>query len=102
MNVLFEESAVRYEGEMTTIDLVADSGNQVRRGFCPTCGAQMFSKTVEPAGQPMRVRAGTLDDPDLVAPSAIIWSDSAPNWALLDPALPHHPKGPDSLPSNRG
>ena len=50
VNVLFPEQAVRYEGEMTTLRLIADSGNTVERGFCPQCGAQMYSKTVEPAG----------------------------------------------------
>ena len=93
VNVLFAEVSVRYEGEMTTLRLTADSGNTVERGFCPQCGAQMYSKTLEPAGLPMRVRAGTLDDPELMAPSAIIWADSAPSWAPLDPKLPRHPKG---------
>lgn len=96
VNVLFPESAVAYSGEMTTLRLVADSGNTVERGFCPRCGAQMFSRTVEPAGQPMRVRAGTLDDPDLQAPQAYIWVDSAPVWAAFDPGLPRFTKGPGS------
>jgi len=42
----------------------------------------------------MRVRAGTLDDPELMAPTAIIWADSAPRWATFDPHLPRYPKGP--------
>ena len=94
VNVLFPEEAVRYTGEMTKLRLTADSGNVVERGFCPTCGSQMYSKTVTPAGMPMRVRAGTLDDPELMAPTAIIWADSAPSWAPLDLQLPRHPKGP--------
>jgi hypothetical protein len=94
MNVQFPEAAVRYEGPIATFRMIADSGNTVERGFCPTCGAQMYSKTIEPAGLPIRIRAGTLDNPELMAPTAIIWADSAPKWALLDPALPHHPKGP--------
>jgi hypothetical protein len=93
VNVLFPEQAVAYEGEMTTLRLIADSGNTVERGFCPKCGAQMYSKTLDPPGLPMRVRAGTLDDPELMAPTAIIWAASAPSWAPLDPDLPHHPKG---------
>jgi hypothetical protein len=97
VNVLFPEDAVTYSGEMTRLRLTADSGNTVERGFCPTCGSQMFSRTVEPAGtQPIRVRAGTLDDPELCAPSAHIWVDSAPSWACLDPALPRFRKGPGS------
>jgi len=93
VNVLFPEEAVVYEGAVSTIELVADSGNRVERGFCPQCGAQMYSKTLEPAGMPIRVRAGTLDDPELIAPQAIIWAASAPRWAVLDPALPHHARG---------
>ncbi len=96
VNILFPEEAVHYLGEMTRLSMIADSGNTVERGFCPKCGSQMYSRTVEPKGQPMRVRAGTLDDPELIAPNAIIWADSAPSWAPLDPALPHHAKGPGS------
>ena len=93
VNVLFAEEAVRYMGELTTIRLTADSGNTVERGFCPVCGAQMYSRTVDPPGLPIRVRAGTLDDPELMAPQAQIWVSSAPSWAPLDPDLPQYPKG---------
>ncbi len=96
VNILFPEEAVRYEGEVTTFDMIADSGNSVERGFCPKCGSQMYSRTVEPKGLPMRVRAGTLDDPEIAPPTAIIWADSAPSWAPLDPRLPRHPRGPGS------
>ena len=96
VNVLFAEEAVHYTGEMTKLTMIADSGNTVERGFCPTCGAQMYSRTVTPAGMPMRVRAGTLDDPELIAPQYHIWTDSAPSWAALDPALPRYHKGPGS------
>ena len=102
VNILFPEEAVHFSGDITTIELTADSGNTVRRGFCPTCGAQLYSATVNPAGAPMRVRAGVLDDPEIMAPQALIWVDSAPNWATLDPRLPHHPQGPDSPPRPGG
>lgn len=93
VNVLFPEDAVRYEGEMSTFEMIADSGNKVERGFCPSCGAQMYSRTIEPAGLPMRVRAGTLDDPEIMAPQAVIWTESAPSWAPIPADLPNHPKG---------
>jgi hypothetical protein len=94
VNVLFAEDAVSYVGDISKFEMTADSGNAVERGFCPKCGAQMYSRTVSPAGMPIRVRAGTLDDPELIAPQALIWVSSAPSWATLDPALPQHPKGP--------
>ncbi len=96
VNVLFPEDAVRFDGEIATIGKVADSGNTVERGFCPTCGSQIFSRTVEPKGAPIRIRAGTLDNPDLMPPQSTIWTDSAPGWAVFDPLLPRHGRGPDS------
>jgi len=88
-NVFFPEDAVTFEGEITEIEKTADSGNTIRRGFCPKCGSQMYSRTVEPKGVPMRIRAGTLDNPELLAPQAVIWTDSAPSWAQINPDLPH-------------
>lgn len=96
VNVIFPAEAVAYNGEITTIVKTAESGNTVERGFCPQCGSQMYSKTLEPTGLPIRIRAGTLDDPELIAPTAIIWAGSAPSWAELDPNLPQHGKGLDS------
>lgn len=101
VNVLFPEETVQFEGEVATLRSVADSGNVVERGFCPKCGSQMYSRTITAPGLPMRIRAGTLDDPELIAPQAIIWAQSAPSWALLDPALPQHPQGPSSPPLQR-
>ncbi len=99
VNVLFPEDAVTFLGSLSTFDMIADSGNRVERGFCARCGSQMYSRTVEPGGLPMRVRAGTLEQPEICPPSAIIWADSAPAWAVLDPALPRHPKGPPAPPA---
>jgi hypothetical protein len=101
VNVLFPTERVKFEGDFTSIEMVADSGNMVRRGFCPKCGSQLFSATIDPAGMPIRIRSGVLDDPELIAPQAIIWADSAPKWAVLDPALPRFPKGPPPALANR-
>lgn len=93
-NVLFPEGSVTFTGEIATIGKIADSGNSVERGFCPKCGSQLFSRTIEPAGAPIRIRMGTLDDTELMAPQNVIWTSSAPGWAVIDPKLPQFPKGP--------
>jgi hypothetical protein len=102
VNVLFPVEAVRFAGDIGTFEMIADSGNTVERGFCRQCGAQLYSTTLDPAGLPMRVRAGILDNPDLIAPQAIIWTESAPQWAVLDPALPHHARGLPGAPAKKG
>jgi hypothetical protein len=101
VNVLFPAEAISFTGDVSTIEMTADSGNTVRRGFCPGCGSQLYSMTVEPAGLPVRIRAGVLSDQQLIAPQAVIWAESAPKWAILDPALPHFPKGPPPALANK-
>jgi len=96
VNALFPDEAVTFTGEITTIVKTADSGNTVERGFCPECGSQIYSRTTEPKGLPIRIRAGTLDNPGLIAPLAAIWVDSAPGWVAFDPKMPRHRRGPDS------
>lgn len=94
VNVLFPEEAVSITGDLALFTMIADSGNTVERGFCKVCGSQIYSRTVTPKGLPMRVRAGTLDDPELCAPTAAIWTQSAPSWAPIPDHFTRHPKGP--------
>jgi hypothetical protein len=88
VNIVFPAGAVTTTGEVRWYESIADSGNAMRRGFCPTCGTPVFS-FAEARPHLMIVRAGVLDDPAVVRPETIIWTDSAPGWAKLDPALAH-------------
>ncbi len=96
VNVLFPSEAVTYSSEMTTLELIADSGNTVERGFCRVCGSQIYSKTIVGPKQPMRVRAGTLDDPEICPPTSIIWGPSAPSWAPFPKGMTVLEAGPGS------
>jgi len=89
-NVCFPAEAVETNGDVRWHESIADSGNRMRRGFCPTCGTPLFS-LAESRPHLTFIRAGALDDPNLLAPQAIIWTEAAPDWACLDPALPQHP-----------
>ncbi len=96
VNVLFDEEAVSYSGDMTRITRVADSGNTVERGFCSVCGSQMYSRTTQGPKMPIRVRAGTLDDPEICPPTTIIWGASAPSWAPFPIGMTVLEAGPGS------
>ncbi len=95
VNVAFPSEAVRIEGEVRWHASVADSGSAMQRGFCPTCGTQLFSKA-EARPHLIIVRAGALDDPDLAAPQTTIWVSAAPEWACFDPELPRVERQPPS------
>jgi hypothetical protein len=89
----FKTASLTVEGTLKDYESVADSGNKMHRKFCPSCGTHLFSEA-ESRPHLVFVRVGALDDPEIVKPSATIWTDSAPSWACIDPALPRVPKQP--------
>lgn len=90
VNVCFPSDKLTVTGEVRWHHSMADSGNAMRRGFCPECGTPLFS-LAESRPHLSFIRAGALDDPELLGPQAVIWTDAAPDWAHLDPELPHYP-----------
>lgn len=84
IGLAFPREAVRISGELRDYATIADSGSHMHRRFCPTCGVHLFSEAEE-RPQVIFVRAGTLDDPGIVAPRTVIWTRDAPRWALIDP-----------------
>jgi hypothetical protein len=84
--LLVPTSALEISGKLSEHTISADSGNQILRRFCPTCGSHLFANS---SARPhfTVVRAGTLDNPSSVQPTVNIWARSAPVWACLDPNL---------------
>lgn len=96
-NAFFVADSIAHDGELSWYESLAESGNTTHRAFCPTCGSHVFTKG---SGAPelCGVRVSMLDDSDLIAPQAVIWTDSAPAWAAPDPGLPNFPKAPPPRP----
>lgn len=93
VNLLVPRAAVAVQGELRAWECIADSGHHMRRSFCPACGTQVFSEARE---NPERlvIRVGTLDDATGLVPQTVIWTDSAPAWAHIDPSLQAFPRQP--------
>ena len=69
----------------------ADSGNEITREFCPECGSPLFTRS--PAHPEfVFIKAGSLDDPEMVRPTHQIWTGRAVPWAHIDDTLPGFPK----------
>ena len=88
VSVCFPSGGLTVTGETRDFPSVADSGNQMHRRFCPTCGTQLFSEA-EARPHLIFVRAGTLDDPNIARPAATIWTAQAPVWACVDATIPN-------------
>ena len=86
VNMVVPSSGLEVRGKLSEYLSTADSGNEMRRRFCPTCGSHMFANSSS-RPQLTVVRVGTLDDPSSVRPAVNIWAHRAPTWACLDDTL---------------
>lgn len=92
-NAIFPAASIEATGPLACFASRADSGNEISRYFCPTCGCHLFGAS-SATPQFRVVRLGTLDDPNAVKPQMNIWTSSAPEWACLDSALKAEPRQP--------
>jgi hypothetical protein len=78
-------------GEPRRHETIADSGATVFRDFCDRCGTHLFSgRTAYPDAKSIKIAA--LDDPEVVAPVAHIWTESRIKWASIEDGLPRFPR----------
>lgn len=87
INAIFRVEGFACTGDLGVYVSNADSGNVMRRSFCPKCGTQLFSRS-DRRPRLNVVRVGTLDDLEIGRPQATIWTASAPAWARIDSDLP--------------
>lgn len=90
-NAMFRTDDVAIAGEL------AASGNTLTFHFCPRCGSQVYAQS---SARPhlMTVRLGMIDEPHGLRPEAAIWTEEAPAWAWLDPAMKQFPRQPPPPP----
>lgn len=93
VNIIVPRAAVAVEGAPRAWESLADSRHRMRRSFCADCGTQVFSEALENRDY-MVIRVGTLDDAGDLRPDVVIWTDSAPPWARIDPGLKAFPRQP--------
>jgi len=92
VGVRMQSAALRIlSGSVKDYTKTADSGNTITRQFCPECGSPLFTR--EPAYPHLVwVKAGSLDNPELIKPTHQIWTERSVPWAHINPSLPSFPK----------
>jgi hypothetical protein len=90
--VVAPRADIDISGTLASYDDTADSGNILKRSFCPKCGSSIMS---ESSGRPgvAVLKAGTLDDPSSIAPTMQIWTQSAQPWAKFAVEMQSMEKG---------
>ncbi len=74
-------------GEVKGYTTIADSGRKITREFCPNCGSPLFTRA-EKYPDLVFLKAGSLDEPEVVKPSCQTWTKCAVPWAYIDEKLP--------------
>lgn len=74
-------------GAITTYTSTGDTGGSVTRHFCGVCGGRLFTSGDLP-GDKRIIQCGSLDDPNVVEPQAVIYHKDAVRWDRFDESLP--------------
>lgn len=82
--VVLPTESLRVLGKPTEFCSKADSGAEVCRTFCPTCGTPLFARN-EHRPEQIAIKLGALDSPEAYAPAVHIWTDSAQPWHHIAP-----------------
>lgn len=92
-NALFRTEDVTIEGPLLAHSYTAASGNTIEQAFCPTCGTPV---TGQSSARPQFrvVRFGVIDEPHDLRPLMAIWTEDAPAWAVIDPAMERYERQP--------
>lgn len=77
-------------GTPTYYTVRGDSGGNINRGFCPTCGSHVCV-TYESMSRFVGIAAGTLDDPSWHKPTMDIYTAMAQPWDFMNPELTKFP-----------
>ena len=93
-NAIFMTGDVQIDGELGTTGWQAASGAHPTLQFCTRCGTHICGQSPSGPGM-MAVRIGVIDQPHDLVPGFAIWTEEAPPWAVLDPAVPSMARQPD-------
>ncbi len=98
-NAIFPAEAVEVSGTLAQSAWQAASGNTLTHSFCPACGTQIYAQS---SARPTlkTVRFGAIDEPHGLVPQVAIWTEEAPDWALIDPELEQFPRQPPPPPAS--
>lgn len=88
-NAIFRTEDVAISGDLASTGYTAASGNTLSLHFCPACGSHIYGQSSARL-QFRTVRFGAIDEPHGLRPQLAIWTDDAPEWAVIDPALEQH------------
>lgn len=80
--VAIPKSAMSIQGQLKTYQDRGDSGQPVRRNFCPECGSPITSDVAVMPDLTF-IKTGTLDDTSWLDPKMHVYCDSKQHWTPI-------------------
>jgi hypothetical protein len=91
------KATMSVQGRLKAFHDIGDSGQPVKRNFCPECGSPIFTDAaVMP--EVAFIKAGTLDDTSWLDPKLHVYCDSAERWT----PIPEGSQNSGKCPCKRG
>ena len=92
--VYFPREDVILSGESTEYTRVADSGNELTHGFCPTCGTPFWLTTSKHPGG-IGIASGAFDGSDTGPPHRSVFEENRHDWIVVPETAERLPRGRD-------
>ena len=85
-NFFVPEDELEIFGEVSSYSHTADSGSTMTKRFCPNCGSLLFGCN-SAKNNVVSIRAGTVDQLDLIKPVVNVFMDSKVSSTSIDKNL---------------
>ena len=92
-NLFVPEDKVEIFGKVSSYSHTSDSGSTMTKRFCPNCGSLLFGKNSAKINV-LSIRAGTVDQLDLIKPVVNVFMDSKIPSTSIDENLKQAPRMP--------
>jgi hypothetical protein len=92
-NAYFAKEDVSIHGDATCHTLAADSGHEMIRCFCPTCGSRMFGYNGQKPGT-ISIPVGCLDNNSWFSPQVVLFTSQREDWDITTEEVPNFQKMP--------
>lgn len=91
--VFVDGDALQLDGSPKVFKHTSDAGSAMEKHFCPDCGSQLFGKNSNRPNM-VSLRAGVLDQTDLIKPAVNVYVSSKIPSTPIDPDLKSFEKMP--------
>ena len=92
-NAYFSTEDVIIRGDATCHSVESDSGHQMIRCFCPTCGARMYGYNGQKPGT-ISIQVGCLEDHSWFTPQVVLYASRQEDWDITSDEVPNFPNMP--------